>query len=127
MSRVEDFVYNISLRCESFETFWEAERRWHSDEQGHISLHGAFSVLSEFVTTNFQHFPDSQHQNLWEWIEWQFSSAENDRAEAVVTCFLENLADTQAEQHCRPFMPENLVRWFDEHCHRGRKKRWFED
>lgn len=127
MSRVEDLVHNISLRCDYFEAFWEAERKWHSNELGHISIHGVFSVLSEFVASNFEQIPDNQQQDLWEWIDWQHSSSEKDRTEAVVTCFLENIADTEAERYCRPFLSENLAHWFDEHCHRGRrKKRWFE-
>ena len=128
MSRVTDIVHNISTRCPAFAEFWPEERRMHSDENGHITLHGVFSVLSDFVALRYDQLTDEQHRDFWEWIEWQATSTDETLSDAAVTCFLENVAGTDVETHCRQFMSPVLKKCLDDFMRRGRrKKRWFEN
>lgn len=127
MSRVTDIVHNITIRCPGFAEFWHEERRMHSDQDNHITVHGAFSVLSAFMDQHFKQLTEDQHRDFWEWIEWQTESSDEAISNAAVTCFLENIADTDVETHCRHFMSPGLTKWLDGFMNRGhRKKRWFE-
>lgn len=127
MSRIKDIVHNITIRCPGFAEFWPKERSWHTDQQGQISLCGVFEVLTAYMNQQGTQLRDDQLRELWEWIEWQSTSSDEDLSTAAVTCFLENVADTDVELYSKPFMPPSLVKWFDEFLNRGhRKKRWFE-
>lgn len=124
MSFTDDVVHNISIRCPGFAEYWTENRHRQSDESGHVTLHGTFSVLSEFMEDHFRSLSDEQHLEFWEWIEWQVTSSDEELSNAAVTCFIENVADTEVETYCTPFMPAVVAEWFDRVMHRvPRKKR----
>ena len=128
MSQVDDLVHNIAIRCPTFTQYWAQERSAYSDETGHITLCGMFFVLSDYLSSHFATLTTEQHESLWEWVEWQASSGNEELSTAAVTCFLEGIAETDVEQRCRQFMPSRLKQWLDDLMHRGRhKKRWFEN
>ena len=127
MSRVTDVVHNASTRCPGFHDYWELHHQRQADEAGHVTLHGAFCVLADYFDAHCDALSPHQQRDFWEWLHWQFDSADEELSNATATCFLESIAETDVEQQCREFMPAPIQDWIDRMAGRGRrKKRWFE-
>jgi hypothetical protein len=100
----------------SFTEWWNSKENYNLDGDD-FSIHGLCAEFSSFFIE--RSLPLERHavEVLFGFVEQQVAADPHDKSEianALYTCFLENIAQTTIGQCCRPFMGKNSRAYFDQ-------------
>lgn len=95
---------------------------WHSDENYNrdgddFSTHGLCAEFSSFLIARPLPLEKQQLEGLLNFVEQHVAADPHDQSEianALCTCFLENIAQTKVGNYCRPFMGTSSQAYFDQ-------------
>lgn len=114
----EQLLERLTTIMPGFQEYWNIEGDLFLDKQGHFSLHGVLAVFSHFIREHHQDISDDQLQKTFDFVEECTLYDANSWAgiaNAVYTCFLENLAsEGELSRRIRRFMGSNSLKYFDE-------------
>ncbi len=96
-----------------FEKFWDSEGDIYY-EDGDYSIYGVSSVFSWYFKDNYKEFSQQELVLLFQKIEEVVADEEDlDAANALCTCFLENIAGEDVGNFSRKFMGSKSREFFD--------------
>ena len=97
-----------------FETSWKSERNNFIDKNV-FTAHGACAEFSHYFKEHFNEFSDDQLKTFFSSIEDLIVDSEprTEIDNALCTCFLENIAQTESGELAKQFMGKHSAKFFD--------------
>lgn len=96
-----------------FEKYWDSEGDIYRDGED-FNIYGVCSVFSWYFRDNYLEFSQKNLTTLFQKIEEVLSDEkELDAANALCTCFLENIAGEEVGRFSREFMGSKSKEFFD--------------
>lgn len=112
MNNEQLLKFFVSL-CPEFEKYWDSEGDIYREGDDY-TIYGVCSVFSWYYRDNYSEFSHRNLNTLFQKIE-EVVSDENelDAANALCTCFLENIAGEEVGRFSREFMGSKSKEFFD--------------
>lgn len=113
MNKNELLKFLISV-FPSFEDAWNSEDNLFR-EKDNFTSHGVCAEFSHFFQSNYKDFSNEQLKVLFDEIE-EISVNDDELTNAIHTCFLENIAQTESLDFSKSFIgkkAENFIKQFE--------------
>ena len=106
-----DFLVSV---FPDFEAVWNSETNYSRDKDIYTS-HGVCSEFSHYFRENYSKFSNEQLRTLFNKIEEIIESPKNrdEIDNALCTCFLENIAQTESGNFTKHFMGKRSEEFFN--------------
>ena len=110
----KDLLKFFTLVFPDFNEVWNSEENYSRDKNVFTS-HGVCAEFSHYFIENYITFSIEQLKSLFNKIEELIgnSEAENEIDNALCTCFLENIAQTESGNLAKQFMGKRSKEFFD--------------
>ncbi len=110
----KDFLEYIISLFPLFEQYWNSVDNYFLDDDGSFSVYGVCAQFSHYFyePNNIQTFPEESLIKLFEFIEIELSADDSVLDNPICTCFLENIACTEAGEDTQKFMGEKTKSYF---------------
>lgn len=110
----KDLLELFILMFPDFESAWNSEKNYFRDENVFTS-HGVCAEFSHYFMENYIAFSNEQLKSLFNRIEELigYSEPRNEIDNALCTCFLENIAQTESGDFAKQFMGKHSKEFFD--------------
>lgn len=97
-----------------FKTTWNSEKNHFGDDDG-FTAHGVCAEFSHYFIENYKEFFNEQLKTLFNKIEYLIVDSEpkGEIENALCTCFLENIAQTESGEFAKQFMGKRSAKFFD--------------
>ena len=97
-----------------FETSWKSEKN-NSIDKDVFTAHGVCVEFSHYFEEHFNEFSDDQLKTLFNSIESLIVDSEprDEIDNALCTCFLENIAQTESGELAKQFMGRHSAKFFN--------------
>lgn len=97
-----------------FETTWNSEKNYFLDGED-FTLHGVCAEFSHYFVKHYNELSNEQLKNFFDTIEDLIADSEprSDIDNALCTCFLENIAQTESGAFAKQFMGKRSAKFFD--------------
>src|SRR5262249_34064483 len=98
----------------AFAAYWDSEGDIYRDKDGSFAVCGVFLVFTGFVREHYQGFNPSVVDLLATYLDHLMRESDGTIAEAVATCFLENVTDEPFSQNLRSHLRGRPLEYFSQ-------------
>lgn len=138
-----DFLGYLIKLVPNFEKYWRLEDNYSINDDGSFSFHGICTEFSHYFRDQEMHkhatpqdinwgttIPDVDLGQLFNWLEENVEEKETAQSlknsagllsNAICTCFLENISQTNAGEYAKRFMGKKCMAYF-EYWHVSKEK-----
>ncbi len=119
--RPRDLLRKLIVIAPDFEPFWKSPGNCFIYEYGSFTLHGVCLWFSEFFREKYETLTQNQLAELFWLVEHSLDDPDEyglPVANALCTCFLEDISSEPCGQFAKPFTGP-ISRSFFDHGHRG--------
>lgn len=96
-----------------FESYWESEDNIYKHDQ--FNIHSVTLCFCEYFKFNYKKFTEQQMSRLFEFVEKWVSKDPDDKllvSNALCTCFLENIAQSEAGDASKKYLGKDSLEYF---------------
>lgn len=118
--RPPDLLRKLFVIAPDFETCWESSHNDAIHEDGSFTLHGICCRFAEFFRQRYELFTQEQLTELFWLVEHYLDDPDEyglPVANALCTCFLEDIASEPCGEFAKPFMGSQSRSLFDQWHH----------
>jgi hypothetical protein len=111
-----DLLSRLQALYPDFIAWWSSDQNYNRDGDD-FSTHGLCAEFSSFLIERSLPLEQLALESLFAFVEQQVSVDPHDQSEianALCTCFLENIAQTEVGNCCRAFMGKSSQAYFDQ-------------
>lgn len=110
----KEFLSFVVSLFPDFDEYWNSYDNYFLDDDGEFSVSGVCAQLSHYFyeEDKIREIPEASIAKLFDFIEVELNTNNSILDDAICTCFLENIACTEAGEYVQKFMGEKAKSYF---------------
>jgi len=114
ITTAQDLLQFLTSNFPEFENYWHSDDNYFVDDDGSYSASGVSAQFSHYFyeSDNAAKLNERSLVILFKFIEYESIRKNSELSDALFTCFVENIAQTNSGEFSKQFMQENTLEYF---------------